>query len=123
MFGIGLFAVSLLLLFGLFPTAHRSATLAKNVSMATTLARETMEEQVLAQTFDSIAATGGPVPVVLASSSVVRGVDVQDVDNFTYEIVLPPTGDAELKHVVVLVRWQEGATTHVLRLQTYVSKI
>ncbi|GMU54124.1 MAG: hypothetical protein AMXMBFR33_32700 [Candidatus Xenobia bacterium] len=121
-FGIGLFSVSILLLFSIFPTAHRSATQAKNMSIASNLCREILEEQVRARPFATIVSITPEVPVPLGTVGArVQGVDT--VQDFRYEVLVDsePTPSPNLKHVLAIVRWDEGVIRRQVRMETYVA--
>ncbi|MGE0494784.1 MAG: hypothetical protein AB7S38_36575 [Vulcanimicrobiota bacterium] len=120
LFGFGLFAVALLLVFGLFPTSHRATTSTKNLAIASDLAREFMEQE-LANDFGSIASRPPvdiPVPVtvngVASQTTFTVGVDVFP------EAPGAPPNNFERKRVLVTVTWPEGTgAIRSTRLESY----
>ncbi|MEW6278922.1 MAG: type II secretion system protein [Candidatus Eremiobacterota bacterium] len=116
--GIGIFSVSLLLVFALFPSFHRSMTQAKNVSVATHLAREILEQE----RSKSYATIGPMPPTPIRRACVINGVPVDtpfQVDMTCTTIPGPP----EYKVLVVTVRWTEAAIDRSVALETYVYDI
>ncbi|MCA9796817.1 MAG: hypothetical protein KC910_33635 [Candidatus Eremiobacteraeota bacterium] len=120
LFGFGLFATALLLVFGLFPTSHRATTSTKNLAIASDLAREFMEQE-LANDFSTIStrpAVDIPVPVT------VNGVSSQTTFTVVVEVFPEAAGAApdnfERKRVLVTVTWPEGTgATRTTRLESY----
>lgn len=119
--GLGLFGLGMLLTMGLFPGAQAAASQAKNLSLATNLARGVME-QVRGMPYASITS--------IASTDVPQGVEVngvQAVQLFSYQVdVDPPPAGRDFKNVVVSVNWNTGGASlggqvHSYRLQTYVA--
>lgn len=116
-FGLGLFSVSLLLLFGIFPTSHRAVTQAKNVSLATNLARELLEGELV----KGYANAGVPAAgtVIIPRSGLVNGQPVTTNFNCTVTVTPHPT-EANVKVVVSRVDWMEGPIQRDVTLQSYV---
>jgi hypothetical protein len=115
-FGLGLFSVSLLMLFGIFPTSHRAVTQAKNVSLATNLARELLEGELV----KGFANAGVPVAgtVIIPKSGLVNGEPV--TTNFDCTVtVTPHPVEANVKVVVSRVAWREGPIQRDVTLQSY----
>lgn len=103
--GLGIFAVALLLSFGVFPNSQRATTVSRNYVLANSIARDFLDRELL-KDYDSVAASG-PTPVTreVVSDGVSRMLD------FEHEIVvdLVDAGTAdERKNVRSIVRWNEG---------------
>ncbi|MCE7872909.1 hypothetical protein DYH09_21365 [bacterium CPR1] len=114
-FGLGLFCVSLLLLFGIFPTSHRATTQAKNVLVATNLAREHLET-TMARGYANAANWGPQATTVLGE---VNGVAVSTT--FTCQVTVAAQGWPGVNNVVSEVSWTEGSIARSVRLQSYVA--
>lgn len=115
--GLGIFAVCLLMLFSIFPTSHRSTTQAKNVSLATNLARERLEWQ-LALGHDDAASVP---PTVIPKGCRINGEDTQ-VEFVCTVTVTDVASMPGVRNVVSLVEWKEGPINRRVDLQSYVSK-
>ncbi|MBI3925355.1 MAG: hypothetical protein HY319_07450 [Armatimonadetes bacterium] len=115
-FGIGLFAASLLLIFGVLPTSHRALTQAKNLALANGIARELLEQE-LARDFDTIDSSAGiPYP----RQVIVNG--VQATTQFTGAVavtVLDTAPPFDRKRVVATVMWTEGPIRRQVRLESH----
>ncbi|GMU55768.1 MAG: hypothetical protein AMXMBFR33_49140 [Candidatus Xenobia bacterium] len=114
-FGLGIFCISLLLLFGIFPTTHRATTQAKNVSVATNLAREYLE-RAMALGFANATSF---VPPAVTVPGQVNGVAVNTT--FQGQVTVTPQGWPNVNNVVSEVRWREGPIQRSVRLQSYVA--
>lgn len=115
-FGLGIFVVSLLLLFSVFPTAQRSSQQARELSQGSWIARDLMEG-VLARGYDLAVSHA---PTVLPRQSFVNG--VQLTTDYTYRVEVAPQGTANVKNVVVTVDWPSSSLPRqALKLQSYVA--
>ena len=119
--GLGIFTAALLFIMGIFTMSHKSTTSAKNLAVASQLAREVMEQQI-AIGYPSIV-TLAPVEVPMPAT--INGVDV--ITNFTVlvEAVEEPAGappnDFAKKRVLVTINWREGTgADRTTKLETYV---
>ncbi len=114
-FGLGLFAISVLLLFGIFPNSHRATTQAKNTSLATNLARELLESDI-SRGYDNVplGTTNNVVPV----ASIVNGTPV--TVNFNTTVAVTAHAQPEIRVVTVTVAWSEGPINRQVRLVGYV---
>lgn len=111
--GIGIFAVSLLLVFGIFPSSQRSVTQAKDLAVAHNLAREFLEEE-LAKAYVDVAASG---PTPLPISTTVNG----ETTTTQFEVTVQVTEEVpnRRKAVTVLVNWDFGEIRREVRLEGY----
>lgn len=111
-FGLGLVAVAILLVFGLFPTSQRSTVTAKNMATATNLARQELERQLLLPYGAVVDAAPVPLPVM---TSTVNGVtsDTQ----FQLEVKTEEFVANERKGVLVVVSWDESDRHREVRLE------
>ncbi len=114
-FGLGIFCISLLLLFGIFPTSHRATTQAKNVSVATNLAREYLERAMALGYANASTFT----PPAVTVPSMVNGVAVNTT--FQGQVTVSPQGWPSVNDVVSEVTWREGPIQRSVKLQSYVA--
>lgn len=127
LFGMGLFGGVVLIVFGLFPTTHRSLTQSRRTAEAYNLARWVAErERGLA-----IQPSGppDPAPELLypnpagadAGSTVVDGQAVQNAYNVTVvrRTINTPSGTPadERQALTVTVRWEEGTLQRQQQLE------
>lgn len=107
-FGLGLFAASMLLVFAVFPTSHRAITSTKNLAVATDLAREFMEQE-LAKSYGTIT-DADPVafPIPVTVNGVVTSTEFDPLVEVFAELPGAAPNDFARKRVVVTVGWVEG---------------
>lgn len=114
--GFGLLTLCLLFTFSLFPTAARSNSHARDLSLASTLGHEVLERQ-RTRAYNAVAAVASQqvsVPTETAGAQAIR--------TFTYQVdVAEPLAPERLKDVVVTVRWEVEGKERSLRLQTYLA--
>lgn len=113
-FGLALFAVSILLLFGVFPNAQRAATQSKNVAIASELALEYLNrERAL-----PYQAVGTPrPPEVVPISTTVNGVTATTDYTVSLSVLEPEPG--KRKDITVKVAWVEGQVNRSFRLESF----
>lgn len=130
LFGVGLFATAMLLIFGVFPTSQRSLAGAKNLMVANDLARMIMEQKkVQAETAATRAdwqavVDEGPIPVTVPV--VVNGVASETTFNWDLAVVdvndKTVSGNLDRKRLTVTISWQEGARFRSTVLETFVAR-
>lgn len=108
-FGIAIFSVSLLLLFGIFPTAQRSVNQARDVGIANNLAREFLERERALPYGDvgNITQAATAPPELVTVPTVVNGVNGQTTFEVTVAVAEPEPG--KRKVITVVVAWHEGS--------------
>lgn len=118
-FGFGLFAVAILVVFGLFPSSYQSTALAKNVTVANGIAQEVIEAE-RAKPYASIASQArAPFPTPPVST--IDGT----VSNVTYNVEVVVTPDPvppnipDRKRILVRVDWDSGRVDYSVELETY----
>ncbi|MCA9794676.1 MAG: hypothetical protein KC910_22870 [Candidatus Eremiobacteraeota bacterium] len=111
-FGLGLVAVAVLLVFGLFPTSQRSTTTAKNMATATNLARQELERQLLLPYASVVDAPPVPLPAITGT---VNGVSSDT--QFQLEVKTEEYAANERKGVLVVVSWDESGRHREARLE------
>ncbi len=122
LFGLGLFGAVLLIVFGLFPTTHRSITQARRVTEANNLAREYLEVE-RAKPFQDPA----PGSFTAGFPTVRSRVDGNEVSN-TYNVTVAvtnvgtPASDDERQSIVVSVAWNEGPVNRTVRAEAMVTR-
>ncbi len=117
-FGFGLFAMAILVVFGLFPSTHNSTTLAKNLTLANGICQEIIEQQ-RALPYASIASVAR-APFVGAPISTIDG--NQSRVTFNVEIIVtvdPLAGVPDRKRILVRVDWADARIVHKVELETY----
>ena len=119
MFGFGLFAVAILVVFALLPSSYQSATTAKNLTLANGIAQEVLERERI-QPFPDVISKGR----VLFLSAPVSTIDgrVSQV-TFNVEVIVsndPLPGLPLRKHLLVRVDWSDARVLHTVELETYV---
>ncbi|MCA9796480.1 MAG: hypothetical protein KC910_31950 [Candidatus Eremiobacteraeota bacterium] len=115
-FGLGIFAVALLLVFGVFVTTRRSSTQARNYSLALHEARNTLEQEA-SKAYASVVAIPAPGNLVTVPT-LVNGQPGKVVFNVTTEV--NETIPGERKEVRVTVAWSEEGIDRKVELETYV---
>ena len=115
-FGLGIFAVALLLVFGVFVTTRRSSTQARNYSLALHEARNTLEQEA-SKAYASVVAIPAPGNLVTVPT-LVNGQPGKVVFNVTTEV--NETIPGERKEVRVTVVWSEEGIDRKVELETYV---
>jgi type II secretory pathway pseudopilin PulG len=118
--GLGLFGLGMLMVMGLFPTTFASSAQARNLSLATNLAREVCE-QVKGQGYND--ALSRPWTPVTFNSEINGQTAVQQ---FAYDVDVTEIAGRPLKNLTVRVRWNTGGAhadghEHSYRLQTYLA--
>lgn len=112
------FAVSVLVLFGIFPITARSVAQAEQRLMANHLAANRLE-MVRTSAFNNVVSTPPQTAVV-----VFRHHDETDEQEFEVEQVVTPSGaDSGLKNVEVIVRWKYQNRNQELRLETQIASL
>lgn len=111
--GLGLFAVAIIIFFGIFTTVGRSAAQARNHSVALHLARELMERE---RSKDYAAVDDVGLAVVPVSATM-NGVDT--TMQYNTEVYVNEEVAGERKNVLVTVSWAEGAVRREVQLETF----
>lgn len=113
--GLGIFTVALLIIFGIFGTVGRSSGQARDHSLATHLARETLDRE-RSRPYASV----DDVPLtVVPVNYTMKGVTGTTTFNVVVDVTEVVPG--ERKDVLVTVSWDEGTTmTREVRLETFV---
>lgn len=104
--GLGIFSVSMLAMLSIFPSSHRAMTEAKNYAMASSLARDYMDQE-RGRAYALPQARNFPV----VGTAVVDGKSLNttftvDIAHQMYELGTP----TERRGIEVRVSWAEGAT-------------
>jgi len=121
MLGFGLFSLALLFVFSLFPVAQQSSTQARDLSLATGLARDLLEEK-RALTFDDPGLVSSS-PVLIPVDAEVNGVRTTLVFERRLEVTPLPTPRQDLKSVVVYVDWKYQEIPRSVQLETFVARL
>ena len=117
-FGFGLFAAAMLVVFGLFPSAHNSASLAKNLTVANGIAQEVIEQE-RAQPYASIASQPR-APFPAAPTSTIDGTLSTVTFNVEVIVTVDPIPDApDRKRILVRVDWSDARVLHAVELETH----
>lgn len=129
LFGLGLFAMAILLVFGVFPTANRSLAAAKNLAVANDLARLTMEQALAraegAGTRAEWDLLTSEIPAPITVPVVVNGVAASTLFNPRLDVTVQNSKPGDLydrKLLVVTVNWEEGPITRSTVMETYVAR-
>ena len=119
--GFTIFLSALLFVFGVFTMSHRLSTSTKNLAVASNLAREVMETQVVrgyagvVKTPDIVIPMPATVNGVATSTLFTAKIDVTD------EAAAAAPNNYRRKRVVVTISWSEGnGVTRSTKLETYV---
>lgn len=118
MIAIAIFATSLLMLLGVFPTANQGARQAQGVVAANNLAQQQIEK-ALATDYDQLQSGVQQFQVTSTNNGAPK------TTRFSVQTTVSEP-QADLKLVQVLVQWpsppQKGETLHTVRLETYVAR-
>lgn len=120
--GLGIFTVALLMLFAVFPLAHRSLTQARNHEIATNLAKDFLEQE-LRKDYDSVQNLASPIQVIVPATS--DGVNVSLRFNISIEVDEVATSPPDLysrKNVVIRASYLEGLREGKVTLETAIFK-
>jgi len=110
--GLTIFTTGFLMIIGLFPTGYRAVQQGKNLSMATHIGEQELE-YTKGMAFDTIDNRSGSYDITTRSNN------QTSVITFDYQLTVT-TEDTDLKHVDVLVTWEEKGGMKNLRLETVV---
>lgn len=121
-FGIALFSIALLFLFGIFPNAQRSMTLSRNVGIAQNLAREYIEIERALPYADvgNVSPAATSPPEVVPITSTVNG--VTSTTDFRVTLNVVETIAGKRKVITATVEWDYGTgagQTRNVTLETY----
>jgi type II secretory pathway pseudopilin PulG len=103
--GLGIFSVSILLIFGLFASSQKATASAKNLAVAADLAKEVMETE-LSKGYDGV----GPSSVDIPMPTTVDGVattTVYKTEVEVNEVIEKAPFDFPRKRILVTVSWDE----------------
>lgn len=123
LFGLGLFGGVMLIVFGLFPTTHRSITQARRITEATNLANEFMETERTVGGTGFIDPVPGPVSQLITLGASVDGKPISNTYNITVSRATSAAGaDDERQSIVVNVTWNEGPTNRTVSAEAVVTR-
>jgi len=112
------FAISVLVLFGIFPITARSVAQAEQRLMANHLAANRLE-MARTSAFNNVISTAPQTAVVIF-----RHHDESVEQEFDVEQVVTPSGaDPGIKNVEVIVRWKYQDRNQELRLETQIASL
>lgn len=114
--GLGIFAVSILVVLALIPGGHDSLNKGKNRMLATVICRDVLDQRK-ARAYDAIV-TEAPFPLVRGTR-----IDGNDVNSeFTVTVSVAPLTAApyESKDLLVGVEWTESESTRRVQIETIV---
>jgi len=107
--GLGLFSITLLLLFALFPSSQRALVQSKNYAQANGLAREIMEQERTKQPFSAIVDLPAFTRQLESTTNGVASNTTFVVTSNVTDLSTTAGGDPfNMKGVRVTVRWEEG---------------
>lgn len=106
--GLGLVLIVLLAIFQLFPVGDRSVGLADRTTQANLIARREMNS-TLEKPFDEVVSYSGEE--TLTGHTHRRGQSLSTT--FVYDVKVEPATEANVKDVVITVRWKTGAADQV----------
>ena len=116
--GLGIFALSILMIFGVFPYAQRAITQSKNVAVAHNLARDFLDRE-RALTYPDVGnvtpASVSP-PEIVPVNTTVNGVTARTIFEVTVRV-----DELELnkrKVITVEVVWEEGPIKRQARMES-----
>lgn len=126
MLGLAIFATSLLMILGIFPTSSRSIQQARTVLLGTHVAQQLMEQYARALPFDQVVnrSSGSNDPITGTPCSAVPLISTvngsQRVITFNWQIAVTSPG-TDLKDVRVQVSWMDTEQTSTVPFVRYVN--
>lgn len=111
---MAIFITAFLMLLGIFPTGLRSVKQARELTMATHLAQQSLENTRVAP-FDTIVSSPpAQVPVTVTSNG------AESTINYVVQTLVTdvPAGSPTYKNVMVQVSWDDGTRVRAVSLET-----
>lgn len=111
---MAIFITAFLMLLGIFPTGLRSVKQARELTMATHLAQQSLENTAAAPFVSIQSSPPAQVPVAITTNGAESSVNYV-VQTLVTEV---PAGAPEYKNVMVQVSWDDGTRVRAVTLET-----